>query len=496
MAFAVSDSAGKGRYLVGGSGVSNPFTSFKPSGRTVVRFMRDDNFVRGLMGPFGSGKSTGCIFEIVRRSMPQPVWPDGKIRARWAVIRNTYPELKTTTIKSWHQWFPQTLGRWQENGPPTHWLEFESPRGLVEIEVMFLALDRPEDVAKLLSMELTGAWVNETREVPWPVIQGLQGRVGRYPPKNVGGPAWYGIIMDTNPPDTDSDWYRIFEEERPEGFAIFKQPSGLSARAENVENLPDGYYQRMISGNSDQWIRVHVHGQYGYSLDGKVVFPEFDDTLNVAARPIAPIPGLRIVIGADAGRTPALTFWQKTPLGQVRGIIELIGDNVGARAFARSCNALIAERFPDRQAKDFIASVDPSAVFKHDTDESTWAGIMEDETGIRFEPASTNNLGPRLEVVKDQLTTMVDGQTPGVLISPEMKVTRKAFNSGYRYKRVQSANGARYENDPWKNEYSHPMDSAQYAFLHMTGSYEALVRRNSVRKGFETFQAQSDFRVM
>ena len=36
----------------------------------------------------------------------------------------------------------------------------------LDLEVIFLALDRPEDVKKLLSLELTGIWINEAREIP------------------------------------------------------------------------------------------------------------------------------------------------------------------------------------------------------------------------------------------------------------------------------------------------------------------------------------------
>ena len=43
-------------------------------------------------------------------------------------------------------------------------------KGDVELEVIFLALDRPEDVKKLLSLELTGVWVNEAREIPKSII--------------------------------------------------------------------------------------------------------------------------------------------------------------------------------------------------------------------------------------------------------------------------------------------------------------------------------------
>lgn len=68
-------------------------------------FHRDDSFVRGLMGPVGSGKSTACCFEILSRALEQKPSPDGIRRSRWAICRNTYPELKSTTIKTWMDWY-------------------------------------------------------------------------------------------------------------------------------------------------------------------------------------------------------------------------------------------------------------------------------------------------------------------------------------------------------------------------------------------------------
>lgn len=71
----------------------------------------------------------------------------------------------------------------------------------LDAEVLFLALDRPQGVKKLLSLELTGAWVNEAREMPRAVADMLQARVGRYPPVRGGGPTWSGS-SPTPPPRT------------------------------------------------------------------------------------------------------------------------------------------------------------------------------------------------------------------------------------------------------------------------------------------------------
>ena len=87
----------------------------------------------------------------------------------------------------------------------------------VQIEVLFRALDRPDQVSNLLSLELTGAWFNEAREIPKAIIEAMDGRIDRYPAVKDGGCTWTGIIMDTNPPDDDSYLYKMFEVVRPEG---------------------------------------------------------------------------------------------------------------------------------------------------------------------------------------------------------------------------------------------------------------------------------------
>ena len=277
--------------------------------------------------------------EILARSAEQPKGIDGKRRSRWAIIRNTYPELKTTTIKTWHQWVSPDIGQWQGEGPPTHHIK----QADLDMEVIFVALDRPEDVRKLLSMELTGAWINEAREIPKAVLDGLTGRVGRYPSKRDGGAAWFGIIMDTNPPDSDHWWYRLAEEEKPEGFAFFAQPSGLAPDAENLPNLPEGYYARTLAGKSEDWVKVYVRGEYGFVQDGRPVYAEYRDSVH--CQPVALVPALPLYVGIDFGLTPAATFAQRTPTGQWRIIGELVTENMGALRFGELLHAVLAGRY-------------------------------------------------------------------------------------------------------------------------------------------------------
>jgi hypothetical protein len=81
------------------SGIVN----FKAS-TTSTAFMRCNARFRVLCGPFRSGKSVTSIVEIVRRAKEQKPGKDGIRRSRWAVVRNTMPQLRDTTMKSWFDW--------------------------------------------------------------------------------------------------------------------------------------------------------------------------------------------------------------------------------------------------------------------------------------------------------------------------------------------------------------------------------------------------------
>ena len=83
--------------------------TYKPDGKVIKQFMKDNSFFRGLRGPVGSGKSVSCCIEIMRRALEQKKSEDGKRKSRWAVIRNTNPQLKTTTIKTWLDWFDEEV---------------------------------------------------------------------------------------------------------------------------------------------------------------------------------------------------------------------------------------------------------------------------------------------------------------------------------------------------------------------------------------------------
>ncbi|MDE2434605.1 MAG: TerL [Burkholderiales bacterium] len=448
---------------------------------TVRRFWDSDAFVRGLMGPFGSGKSSACVMEVLRRTARQRPNAQGVRRARFVVVRNTYQQLNDTTIKTFMDWLPpQQLGQWWKS---EHFYLIDKIPGM-HIEVLFRALDRPDQVSNLLSAEYTGAWVNEAREVPWTIIDALQGRVGRYPSDKEEGCSWAGIWMDTNPPDTDSKFYHYFEELRPHNAALFKQPSGLADDAENLTHLGFGeraenetreqkrargrsYYENLMLGKREDFIRVYVHGNYGFVQDGKPVYPEFSDSVHV--RDVKPVAGIPIQRGWDFGLTPATTFSQSLPNGQWLILDELVSDNMGITRHGEAVLRHSNEHFP---GYSFVDWGDPAGAQRAQTDERSCFDILRG-MGIAIQP-SEQSPTIRIESVRQPLMRMIDGQ-PAVLLDPRCRTLRKGFTGKYRYRRMQTS-AERYTDEPEKNEYSHVHDALQY----VAAKQYANVLRNTV----------------
>ncbi len=425
---------------------------------TIKKFMKSNAFIRGLMGPFGSGKSSGCVQEIVRRATMQEPDSNGIRRTRWAVIRNSYPQLRDTTIKTFFDWFPpERFGKY-ESTTHTYKMQFAlQDKTVVKAEILFRALDRPDQVANLLSLELTGAWVNEAREVPEAIINALQGRVGRYPARKDVSATWFGILMDTNPPDTDSWWYRLFEEEKPPNVEIFKQPSGLSPDAENIENLPPNYYQNLAVGKDEDFINVYIHGNYGYVKDGRPVYPMYRDDLHSSDEVV--VFGDVLILSFDFGLTPACVVAGVDAEGKIRIYDEIVSFDIGLRNFIQQkVKPLLEEKYFDM---NLIITGDPAGNFRSQTDEVTAYDIIEEEfpEAVAVEPASSNSIQKRIDAVNNRLMQNT------ILINKNCKYLRKGFMGMYRFRRLQTS-AERYSDLPEKNEYSHIHDALQYACMY------------------------------
>lgn len=462
------------------------FRHYQPPGPVAAAFLDSAARVRAIMGPIGSGKTGACVMRPLYVAMRQAPHPrDGVRRSRFTFIRKTYRDLERTLIRSWLHWVPKDLGQWVGGSggqPATHMLRFALADGTtVETEVMFLAIGENSAEEAMRGLELTGAYLNEADTLDEEVLIYANSRVGRFPARDAtagfGGCAWCGVWLDFNAPDTDHWIYRRFVEDLPEGWAFFRQPGAFEAGAENLANLSDGYYQGQMVGQPDWWIRRMIHNQWGYSRDGAPVYPEFNDTLHVAPEILKPLPGLKLVIGGDAGLTAAVLLGQRTSLGQVRWLDELVAPpgGWGAKACGEALNQLLAERYPGLECEGWC---DPAGINRVPTDEKTWMLVMQAVTGFSWRPAATNKPLLRWEAVRAPLTRLIDGQ-PGFQLSPRCKITRKGFNSGYRFRRRRGP-GGRYAEEAEKNDFSHPHDGGQYLNLGL-GEHIAVLGRQQAR---------------
>lgn len=204
------------------------------------QFRQARDFASVAIGPVGSGKSVPLLQRIQQHAIEQAASPDGVRRSRFAIVRNTMPELRSTTAVTYGQVYPADhFGDIIWRAPATHYMKFND----VECEVNLLALDRPADVKKLLSLELTGAAFNEMREVPRSVVTRMTERVGRYG-LNERPTTWSGIWGDSNPPDTDHYLYSWHHQKTPAGYSFFTQPPGVlevQPRGKGVEIIDDNF---------------------------------------------------------------------------------------------------------------------------------------------------------------------------------------------------------------------------------------------------------------
>ena len=432
--------------------------------------------------------------EVFSRMLEMPPGRDGVRRSKWAFIRNSYPELISTTMATWREWVPEQLCHISMSPPISGVVSCRLPDGTsVEGTVVFLAVDSPEDTRKLKSLELTGAFLNEASELDEETKVMAFGRCARYPnaqADGVEGKFWTGIVMDTNPPDDTHWWYRLAEIDKPPGHRFWRQPpailpldegEGLARtrrwvpndgsfkgirRAENVkyQNIGYDYWLRQVNGADPEWVKVFLMGEYGQIQRGKPVYPEYSDAMHYAGAVIEPMRGLPLFLGFDFGLTPACCFVQQRPDGAVAVLDEAVTEDMDLR---RMLEGIVLPRLrSEYYGMPVYAVVDPSGGNRSQVDGNTCMELLK-EYGLSAVPAPSNGWMARRDAVGYFLTRMVAG-TGGLRISSKAEYLRKGMAGNYRFKRISSGAGAkRYNTIPEKNIYSHVCESLQYVLLHL-----------------------------
>ena len=486
-----------------------------------------------IRGPIGDGKSVLMCFYIVKKSHTQialDVTENGvkkRIRwSKWLIARHTFKALQETTIETWNQWFGDRT-RWKKNPGLVGRYEEELPDGTIcRIDFICHALESPNIINDLQSLELSGAWINEATQTTLKIVGRVYSRLKRFNPVPglKDGPRPFHVIMDTNSPNETNWWYRKEVVEQPAGWMFFVCPPAVlqekdsatgkfvyvpndveHARkhgrrpAENVREIDGGYHQGMgywmdmISSLDDDDIRTLLMNQFGLTVSGQGVFAASWDNARHRFKPSDhPFErGMAVLIGLDLGRTPAAAIGQMGTDGvlRVKRAVTTWNQrlNNGAGGLERmDVGQFWEERLRPVLTNDFgypscrhVCFTDPAG---KNYNEVVSISAVERlvSMGLNAIPCDKvrayssdvrditegNNVEIRIACVDELLRRgylqVADGDA--------CKMVLEGFNGKYCYRKMRAgSDGAeRYDDKPDKNDWSHIMDGVQYLCLGAT----------------------------
>lgn len=485
---------------------------------TLADFYDDRSTVRGVMGPIGGGKTVlaMCIDVLVKacRQKPSPV--DGVRYTREAILRRTYSRVEEALLATWKEWIDPKVFRSPITGgmPMKHHLHFNQaahgqPDDIVDLEVVFMAgFEKPDDVEKLRGHEFGRIRLNEATEFSEDVFIKIRERANRYPRREHGFCTEPGVVLDFNAPD-ESHWlYKYMEMKTPAGWRFWRQPpavledphgslesmDGTHYRlndtgdpdkgilpADNLVNLPPGYYEEKVGGNTDSWIRVFLGNRFAFLRDGDPVHPAYNDDLHYAREDLEAYPGLPLLVSFDCGPNagyPACVIFQVTPRGQMRVLDELWCDHYTGGV-----------TFLDERVIPHLANYYPN--FRVELGGHQWLargwGDPAGRAGEGYEPTffdecrkrnlhveptydHQNLVSLRVGALDKFLTTLVDGGKPAFLLSSRCQMLRAGLGGQYKWDKFKTgANKGALRREPTKNLHSHPCEALEYGALGVRG---------------------------
>lgn len=508
--------------------------------KTIWDFMQCNEPVRVVVGPVGSGKSTGVgCGEIMRRAFMQEPSPIDNIRYFKAlVVRKTMPELRKTTVKTWLGMYSASIGKYNQT-ELTHHIKMkptETEPGL-DLLVEFMGLDTPKDAEKLLSWEGTLIWFNEAKELNKDIIDGASARVGRYPSKKQGGimPTWYGMIMDTNPYNS-GHWLDKLEKEQPVHWEFFRQPPGVlemektedgwasieagwpltitkeeyihkgagcewavNPQAENLKYLPvdrhidptqnplkaGGYYPVIISGKDKSYINIYVQGKNGSLTAAHAVIPEFTSATMLSNAAEYNV-GLPLQIGMDIGGgtlNPAAIFGQLDPIHNRWTILRELAGELSVSQFADQILITLNQYYP--HANELKIWADPAGRQRDAIHLKDCFDHLATK-GLYAFPAPSQNIETRIECIKAPMMRYANGH-PAFIVHPRCTVLVEALTEKWSYRRLPLVGEIRYDDKPSKTHpYCDVADALGYLMVG-GGEHRGLVTntpKGPLSKGF------------
>ncbi|MGB5049831.1 MAG: hypothetical protein WBO46_12895, partial [Caldilineaceae bacterium] len=261
-------------------------------------------------------------------------------------------------------------------------------------------------------------------------------------------------------------WHQRVMDGEEGDWVTFKQPGGRHPDAENLENLPPGYYD--VEGLAEEYVKVMVDAEYGTSKEGLPVFRStFVPSFHLAKEPLKPtgFEGNTLLIGMDAGLTPAAVLGQQT----ARGTVNILGE-----CYVLSTESMGMERFLDTRLLPMLRSkfpgctptviIDPAAMQRSQASEETVFEIIGKKR-MKVICAPTNKTELRIGSAETLFSKQSEGKA-GLLIDAACPWLITALRHGYKY---AAKRDGEIEEKPAKNSYSHIADAFCYLTSYLAG---------------------------
>lgn len=460
------------------------------------KFYRSRAFVKVIIGPVGSAKTMTALRALRRVGMRQGgrVDANGVIRrkARVGVIRETYPNIEKNTLPSWFRIHPESDGKFTWKAPFTHRLTLilkvdpvtGRPIDVCDFEVEFRAIgDRSVEEA-CRGWEVVAVMIDEADLQPPELLAFLSGRVGRSSDLDPSLVIDQQIILSLNAPYVDNWVYGMAIEKNlgeildpalqaalgdRQLLEVFIQPGGRDPGAENLHNLPHGYYaiQAALNKHRPDYVARMIDNKFVPMQHGQPVNPQFDYATHV--RPLEWNPARLLTIGFDQGLFAAAVATQRTAMGQLRTLREAVMfreagktlAKIGPTAAGQMVRAMINENFPDLRPDRLRFPGDPAAWAATDREdnEMDWIRPFQKALGHKVHKAKTNKQALRLEAVHRAMS-----ERDGYAVDPACKHLIRGHLGGYRYRDAEMSGGeVRGHLEIADTIHTHVCDAEQYA---------------------------------
>ena len=435
--------------------ILNPWQDASPMQRNFI-LSRDLETI--LFGPRGEGKTEAGFRRLTLHAAEQP---EETRPIPWAVIRDTWENLKRTTLKS--LLFPHP-GSFCERIRPL--LQVKDGGKTVTFpgfwEINFFGIDSLGDLSRLQSLQLGGLWLEEPSPAAAEDIGGgLEERVVTVGITSLRHPCSWRTVQTTSyyPDDNHWTWQRYAVKKTGRMYQI--------PRGENP-HLPSDYRSNMEKAlaNDKGLLQRLVLGMPGFVSQGENVTPEYDSLVHRADRQLDPYPNVVGYRFWDGWHYPCCSIGQMTPRGQLQIFESVAGPGMGVKQLIKEfVKPAMDERY--QTVPEWVDIGDPSMATSDQSDyEQSAANTIETELKTMF-VQGPSSWTIRKEAVKNALLKRLPNSQPFLLLSnsPLTQDLHQALRGGWHYR--TSPSGGIVGRIPVKDKYSHYGDSLSHGLPEM-----------------------------